>query len=235
MRKWYLISPLILQKLIWVPTRLILIVFGGLEVKGLDNLKGIKSNAIFAPNHVSELDPILIPAALPFWSRFSPMFYVSSPMKEFDESQYRWKRHFYSSDLFHHVLGGYEVIRGLRDYNKALAPHLTLLARGNNICIFPESGITRDGTLKVFHGGVIHLAHASGAPIIPVAISGVYQMTARLFFSRKRHITVEFGAPITVSAPTVMNDDVYRSEAVRIAESTASMLKNHQVAGGLLR
>ncbi|MDE2188208.1 MAG: hypothetical protein KGJ35_00560, partial [Patescibacteria group bacterium] len=75
--KLYFLSPLILQKIIWIPTNIILRFFCHLQVRGLENLKGIGRNAIFASNHASELDPFFIPASLPFFSRFSPIFYAS--------------------------------------------------------------------------------------------------------------------------------------------------------------
>ena len=49
-----------------------LLLFVRLEVRGLENLKGIETNVIFAANHPSELDPFLIPASKPSisWPRY---------------------------------------------------------------------------------------------------------------------------------------------------------------------
>lgn len=89
MRKWYFISPLILQKLIWVPTRLILIVFGGLEVKGLDNLKGIDTHG-FTRGYL-------------FPSRVLNRFFAREYMADFDHANASFKNSIafgYASSLF---------------------------------------------------------------------------------------------------------------------------------------
>ncbi|HEY5232443.1 MAG TPA: hypothetical protein VIK35_02770, partial [Verrucomicrobiae bacterium] len=111
--RFYFISPLLLQKLIWIPTRSILWFFGRLEVRGLENLNGIKTPVIFAPNHPSELDPFLVPASLPFWSRFSPLFYTTREKSFYDTVG--WRRHLFGG-LFINLWGGYPVSVGLRDY-----------------------------------------------------------------------------------------------------------------------
>ncbi|MHB8660571.1 MAG: lysophospholipid acyltransferase family protein [Minisyncoccota bacterium] len=197
MGKWYFINPLILQKLIWVPTRLILILFGGLEVKGLDNLKGIKSNAIFACNHVSELDPLLIPAALPFWSRFSPIFYTSRERDFYDESG--WKQFFYGGTLFK-AWGAYPVRVGLHNYEKSVKTHIRIIKDGGSVCVFPEGEITHNGNIQQAKGGVAYLAHATKAPVVPVRIEGVYGLKFSDFLLRRRKISIHFGKPLYVTA-----------------------------------
>src|SRR3989344_4658097 len=66
-----------LQNLIWPPTRLALYLFAHFKIYGADNLNELKGGVIFVGNHMSELDPILLPAPFPWFSRFSPIFYVS--------------------------------------------------------------------------------------------------------------------------------------------------------------
>src|ERR1051325_4538125 len=118
--RWYFLRPLLLQKLIWVPTRGILGFFGRFEVYGLENLHKVGSNAIFACNHTSELDPILLPAAIPFWSHFSPIFYTSRGRKFYVNSG--WRQHFYGGILFK-MWGAFPIFSGLRDYEKSLCHH----------------------------------------------------------------------------------------------------------------
>ena len=81
------IVPRTLQTLAWIPTRLILNAFAHFKVRGQENLRGI-NQAIFAVNHASELDPIVLTAALSPLGRFAPMFYVVAPPKEFKDPQY---------------------------------------------------------------------------------------------------------------------------------------------------
>jgi 1-acyl-sn-glycerol-3-phosphate acyltransferase len=56
------------------------------------------------------------------------------------------------------------------------------LADGHLVALFPEGGITTDGRMNRFKPGVERLAEQSGAPVIPVALVGLWGS----FFS-KRH------------------------------------------------
>ena len=198
MKKWYFLSPLILQKLIWIPTRLILIFFGHLEIKGLENLKGIKGNAIFACNHSSEFDPILPPATLPFWSHFSPMFYVSRESRFYGGSG--WRRYFYGGNFFK-AWGAYQVFVGLNDYEKALVNQIRIVNDGGTLCIFPEGRTTPNGKILTAKGGVAYLAHVTKVPIIPLRLDGVFRLSVRDFLLRKRKLVVTFGKPICLAFP----------------------------------
>ncbi len=221
------LAPLFIQTLSWFPTRLLFTFFGSFEVRGQENLNGI-SQAIFAVNHASEIDPIALTLAVrPL--RFAPMFYVVAPAKEFKDERFHWRRYIYISALFK-ACGAYETIRGLHDYEKSLAAHIQLLKRGWNLCIFPEGGITKTGELKEPRGGVIHLARASGVPIVPVAITGTYNITPRLFFTRKRHIVLEFGKPILAKNISATSAEQYHNEAAHIFSNIFTMLEKHKAS-----
>jgi 1-acyl-sn-glycerol-3-phosphate acyltransferase len=172
-----------------------LILFGHLEVKGLENLKEIKSNVILACNHASELDPILPPAALPFWSHFSPMFYVSREKEFYGGSG--WRRHFYGGNFFK-AWGAYQVIVGLCDYEKALANQICIAKEGGTICIFPEGRTTPNGTIQMAKGGVAYLAYITKIPVVPVRLEGTFHLHIKDFFMRRRRLSITFGKPIYV-------------------------------------
>jgi len=197
MKKWYIISLLIQQKLPWVPTRLFLALFSNFEVRGLENLKEIKKNAIFACNHASETDIFLLPAAIPFWSHFSPMFYTSRENEFYGGSG--WRRHFYGGILFK-ILGSYPVVVGLRDYKKALVNQIRIVNNGRNLCVFPEGRTTPNGIIQPAKGGVAYLSYLTKVPIIPVRIDGTFRFSAKNFFMRKIKLSVSFGKPIYLSS-----------------------------------
>lgn len=190
---WYSFTPLILQKLIWIPTRLSLRFFGRLQISGLENLKDLKGNVIFACNHESELDPFFVPASLPFFSRYSPIFYVTREKSFYDESG--WRQLFYGG-IFFRMWGGYPAFVGLKDYEKSIKEHIRIVNEGCSMCVFPEGGKTHDGKLQPAKGGIAYLSERTGRPIIPVAISGTYQTSAKKFFTRNRHMKIIFGKPI---------------------------------------
>ena len=62
-----------------------------------------------------------------------------------------------------------------------------VLADGELLCIFPEGGITRDGQLQPFQGGVMTVLQRRAVPVVPVALHNLWGS----FFSR-----VEGGAAL---------------------------------------
>ncbi len=189
----YSISPLLLQKIIWIPTRLSLKFFGHLKITGLENLKDVKTNVIFACNHTSELDPFFVPASLGFFSRFSPTYYTSREKAFYVNSG--WRQIFYGG-LFFKIWGSYPVFPGLQDYEKGLANHIRITNDGGNVCIYPEGGVTKDGLIQPAKGGVAFLSERTGRPVVPVTINGLYKIRAKDIFLRRRHFSVHFGKPI---------------------------------------
>ncbi len=207
MNPFFLISPLILQTFIWPGTRLLLKVFGHFEVHGLEHLTPVstKKGAIFASNHTSELDAILLPAGLPFLSRFMPIFYTSREKKFYDTSGIL--QLIYGGFIFQ-LWGAHRVMTGKKDYEKSLVNHVKIVEAGKSVFVFPEGGVTPDGTIQTARGGVGYLAERTGAPVIPVGISGAHKMKFSDFFLRRRHIKITFGPSITV---TELHENVARS------------------------
>ena len=75
-----------------------------------------------------------------------------------------------------------------------------MLAAGGVFGIYPEGTRTRDGSLHRGHTGVARLALRTGAPIVPVGMTGTDEINPigrklpRLF----RTVTIRFGSPIAV-------------------------------------
>jgi 1-acyl-sn-glycerol-3-phosphate acyltransferase len=72
-----------------------------------------------------------------------------------------------------------------------------VLASGEAIILFPEGGISLDGRPKTFHPGIISLAAAAQAPLVPVAIRGAFEAFPRWRrIPRPGRVTVVFGNPL---------------------------------------
>lgn len=48
------------------------------------------------------------------------------------------------------------------------------LRKGQVVCIFPEGGITRNGSLRPFQGGFKLIASRAGVPVVPVYVDGLW-------------------------------------------------------------
>ncbi|HEX9496291.1 MAG TPA: lysophospholipid acyltransferase family protein [Candidatus Limnocylindria bacterium] len=89
-------------------------------------------------------------------------------------------------------IGCFPVRRGESD-RRAIMTCLQVLRAGNPLGFFPEGTRSRDGALHRAHPGVAFLAERSGAPILPVGITGM--ATAKAFRS---DIRVHVGEPFHV-------------------------------------
>ncbi len=186
--------PCLLQNSVWIPTRIFLKFFARFEIRGFENIKNLSGPLIFASNHASELDPILVPASLPFLSKLLPVFYVAK------------KREFYRKDgtlgliyggAFFKLWGAYPVREGLKNYKLSLNIHLEMLKEKKCLLIFPEGKITKNGSIGSAHGGIGYLAYATKSKVVPVAIEGNFRLNRKNFFLRKSKIIVTFGEPIS--------------------------------------
>src|SRR3989344_1929085 len=191
-RKVWMMRPFITQRLAWLPLRALFSLFGSLSVTGCENATSLKGPVIMASNHISELDPLLIVAALPFYSRHLPLYYVS---REKGFYKPNWRSAVYGGNFFK-MMGAYPAYTGLNDYERALRHHVTLLKQGSSIGIFPMGGIQPHGTPLMAKGGVAYLAHAHQVPIVPVRIDGAENITLSDFLLRKRKLRVTFGNPM---------------------------------------
>ncbi len=84
-------------------------------------------------------------------------------------------------------------------YAQAFAAALQVLREGDLLAIFPEGGITHDGTLQPFKGGVMKILQAARAegiapPVVPMALVNLWGS----YFSR---IEVRRGEPVAMVRP----------------------------------
>ena len=72
-----------------------------------------------------------------------------------------------------------------------------VLKKGRSIAILPEGHRTLDGNLGPFKKLPFHLAKQAGVPVIPVGLSGLFQLKHKgSWLIRPRPITIKFGRPI---------------------------------------
>ncbi|MEK7707179.1 MAG: AMP-binding protein, partial [Verrucomicrobiota bacterium] len=97
-----------------------------------------------------------------------------------------------------------------RDMLKSLQTASTAIRQGDIVCIFAEGQITRIGQLLPFRRGFERIMKDVDAPIVPVALDGVWGSLfsfeqGRFLWKFPRHfpypVTVSFGNPLPPSAP----------------------------------
>ena len=72
-----------------------------------------------------------------------------------------------------------------------------VIKKGTSIIILPEGHRTRDGNLRPFKKLPFHLAKAAEVPIIPIGLSGVFELKRKgSWLISPRTIKIKFGSPI---------------------------------------
>ena len=83
------------------------------------------------------------------------------------------------------------------------------LAAGELVGIFPEGRLTPDGEMAEFRGGIMKILERSPAPVVPMAVSGLWQSLFARNRDKFRHLTKLFpevrlavGEPVSPAAAT---------------------------------
>ena len=160
----FLIVPEYLLRFIaWVATRLVY----RFKVRGDEHIP-TEGAAILVCNHVSFVDAILLMAASP-----RPIVFIMD---------HRIFRTPVLGTLFR-LAKAIPIAPQKEDaqaYEQAFVRARQVLDGGDLLAIFPEGGITRDGTLGEFKGGVMKLLEANPVPVVPLALQNLWGS----FFSR---------------------------------------------------
>jgi long-chain acyl-CoA synthetase len=191
----------------------------GFRVRGRERLPA-HGPYLLCPNHQSYLDAFLLIAALPY-RVVRRMFFVGA-------SEY------FATPLRRWLAGEINVVPVDPDTNltKAMQAGAFGLKHGLVLILFPEGERSIDGKIKKFKKGGPILSLHLGAPMVPVALEGVYDVWPRgktfqwgaILNSRGRPpMRLTFGAPLP--APPRLPESVSFSEAEAAYSSAAERLR----------
>ncbi len=164
--------------------KLIFILYGRLSVHGKENLPR-KGPFIMSPNHLSLADAPVLISRLP-WSTASQMFFLGTT-------------DFFGGPVTTKIARMIHVIPVDMETRLSSAMQLSayVLRQSRILCVFPEGGRSRDGSIKEFKKGVGIIAKELNMPIVPVAIRGTYEMLpAGRRFPRPAKLDIFIGKPI---------------------------------------
>jgi 1-acyl-sn-glycerol-3-phosphate acyltransferase len=155
----------------------------GIRIEGTTNIPA-SGPAIVAANHVSWLDPAAVGSACPRPVRFLIARHV------YDTRATRW---------FYRGMRTIPVEKGGRD-PRGLRAALRALGRGEVVGVFPEgAGFESHAGEREAHAGALLLAAVSGAPFVPVGLTGTRRAwPPRCRFPRPGSVMVRFGEPFTL-------------------------------------
>ncbi len=153
----------------------------GLRIYGLEHLR-YRENCIFASNHLSNGDPLVVGCALD------------------REVWFLAKKELFRNGLFARLISAYHAIPVDRDEieRKTMKRLFGLLGEGHSILMFPEGTRSRTGTLGELKAGLGFVAAKSGVSIVPVCVTGTNRLLDCLL--RRARLSVRIGPPIRMDA-----------------------------------
>jgi len=152
-----------------------------LRVRGARLARG-RRGMIFAPNHQSWIDPLVVQYAVyPHRITFlMTELYFDLPV----------------AGLYFRAAGAW-VVREAGPSVSGLRAALDALEDGEAVCLFPEGELTRTGHIGRGRRGVAHLARRTGVEVVPVGVRGAIRVFSRLQTRlRLRAVEVRLGAPM---------------------------------------
>jgi long-chain acyl-CoA synthetase len=158
--------------------------YGRLTFRGTENLPP-KGPYLITPNHLSNADAFSLVAAMPF-SVGKQVFGLGDTK-------------FFGGPVSSRVAKYAQVIpvdMEAKLFN-ALQLSAYVLRAGKILCVFPEGSRSRDGKIKDFKKGVAIIAKELNLPMVPVAITGTFEMMRPgQLFPRPGKVNVAFGKPV---------------------------------------
>jgi 1-acyl-sn-glycerol-3-phosphate acyltransferase len=141
---------------------------------------------MFVQNHVNMIDHVTVYNATPHFKQGVEL------AAHFDVPVYGW---------FMKQRGTIPVERGApsRELTRRLTEAVRAeVEKGHSILVFPEGTRTRDGRVARFRGGLFNIAHALALPIVPVAVTGMFEVMRKgePYIHPGRRVTVYLERPI---------------------------------------
>lgn len=131
--------------------------YAGLKIKGLNNLKDIKTPTIFICNHLSNSDALILNKVL---QDFDPTYVAGVKLS-----------HNPITNLAVGICKTTTIKPNTPD-KEGLKRIVELIKKGENIVIFPEGTRSRTGEMIEAKKGILLMAKLTKAPIVPIGISG---------------------------------------------------------------
>jgi len=196
----------ILRPFVWLFCRLVF----RIRFQGVENIPE-RGPCLIVPNHITFADPIWI--TIPVRRR---IYYMA------------WDRPFQIPVLgfLMRIFGAFPVRLDSVDAS-AQREAMELIGEGKALVIFPEGGRTRSGELMQFKRGAFRLALTFGVPIVPVAISGAFEIwPASRLLPRPGRLEIRYLPPIDVErvAPDTSNAEI-KQLSRHLASRTSDQIK----------
>ena len=181
-----------------------------LEVVGRENVP-LEGPLILASNHLNNADPPAIAFAAPR----HPTFMAKREMTTWPIIGPAFR-----------MFGAFPVRRGRPD-RSAIRAASEVVQRGDMLVMFPEGTRSRTGALTRGYSGTALVALRSGAPVLPVAITGTEDIIWPWLFLKPqsvKHVKVVIGQPFRLPPVERINNETTRQATDLIMRHISALL-----------
>lgn len=179
------------------------VISSGVEISGLEKIPP-RGPLIIVSNHQSLLDPLILMSVIPRKISFLAASYL------------------FSIPVVGQVLilAGAMPVKSRKGDLGSFKKSLFILNKGGVVGLFPEGGVSLDGNIRPLMSGWGYLALKSGAPVLPIMISGSRKVLPPGRYLPKRgkiHISV-FEALTLPKRDKIRKQDLYQlnQELIRL-------------------
>ena len=197
--------------------------FAWISVDGLDHLAETTDPVIYAANHQSHMDALVILAAMPRARRrrvavaagkeyFAPHFHPDRfpPRRRVTNSLA-----YYLASLMLNIFPLPQREAGARDAIRYLGE---LVDEGTSVLIFPEGRRTNTGLIDRFQPGIGMIGSRLNVPVVPVRIEGIDRILHQTWrMARPGRARVAFGQPLRLKG------DDYRALAGQVEQAVRAL------------
>jgi long-chain acyl-CoA synthetase len=189
------------------------------RVLGRENLQALPGPILVVSNHISQVDPALILAALPF--RLRSRVAIAMLGEFLRDWRYppigtSWWQRLIARAKYVAVVSLFNVFPLPQEsgFRRSFAFAGETLDRGFSLLVFPEGRRTADGRLSPFMNGTGMLVKKLNVPVIPVGIAGLFELKQqRKYFASSGQVSVKFGAPVRFAAAETATEITHALQA----------------------
>ncbi len=194
------------------------------EIRGRENLRGVRGPVLVVANHVTYVDIGCVLAALPrkFRNRLATAMEAERLWGMRHPSEMGWFMRAVNRMDYFLVIALFNVfpLPKMTGFRESFAFAGELADKGWNVLVFPEGERTKDGKVGKFRGGIGLLATKLDLPVVPVRIDGLWELAqARLANPWLRLKPVRHGAvKVTIGEPVRFGAEKNAEEIARELE-----------------
>jgi 1-acyl-sn-glycerol-3-phosphate acyltransferase len=148
----------------------------------------------FVSNHVNIFDPMLLYSAIPQFARGLEL------ESHFKVPVYGWIMQRFGN-IPVPVVRSSAAMRALRERCRSA------LEDGISVVVFPEGHRTTDGSVGVFRPGVFRMARDFGVPIVPISMTGAFELKRKTsWMLRPATVVVQIHEPVDPADPELADE-----------------------------